>query len=1281
MFSSRNDIRISSDEFSLAVPSNATPNATSAVPAVTPVPTVSSPRLASIDDSQSTPAAQDTHEIKSDKDTDSISSLSLVFDWLECPLFAHGMMDTSPESRADSSPIHTGDGRSDSWTLLRQLTDAPNGMGSAQTLVSVMKSLVAQDRGSEAGPNHAVHATCAALLWHEGLAGEAVDIVKGALQGRDVSPSPQFLEVWKRGQAMRAVFPEDRAGVALSPCDSIGADGDDESLLTPIKFRKQHSLPVQENMLKPATLAAVRRARLLLSYSPAIPVVTMHNASERGGHEREIDDFEATFLSSALLNQKLSSPPPPPNSKLGSRVASISDCVLSFIQFGPSPDFVRRVAAERNSAALSRTRGFGAAILLLNAATSITAKSDILASLAQAVASISSFAPPRQEESTDAAPQAAGGKAASSMKKPNVHVDPAQFQFHGNHPTLFLQGCRREMIALVEAKWIELVSLIVTDGKEWCTKLDSKYARRDVQHTHVDFALESALVSALAVVGIDFRPSDLGSIISSDLLDFLSLAASSLSFTVRQLALGVLERVGHTGCEALQNPHIIPTGKRRENIKQIIAAVMTVFEVKLQLATTIYANNEFSTDLSTFESFPVLWLLRGTAILDPCEEGVTVYAPLSTSVSKQVNLFSDVCFCDHSLSLWLWKPVLCRDGTVLSRPVGSVSPWSYFSLRLVNDRVVLLMGNKAGIEKGGEVEVGRGGDTTKESEYGLNPAVFDGVIMTSKSSLPCSRWVHISYAVDVRASAVYLCVNGEVVSHSVLPRAMCTAEFPFPEFLEASSLLSTASGSQPSSANSADGSGGIVTQPFVVGQVSTPFATIGRAAPCGVANICIINKPLMVEELDRLALATAPTAKRQPLQSSSPSSATADVLVQASEHGEQLKFQFIEKATSRGILCSNLSSETKNAWRRLPSTIKRSVAIVTIVDLGPQSCTDLALRIDLMVQDPQKAAPRNGEKSAFSHNESPSASTSVELTNAIEASSGSLRGAISVIGGDNNVSNDVTSSASPDIDFSTDRPPEAAARRQPPVLIPPLAQGDIITVSLDVTANEVTFAIEACGATAKNTYTVPLPQLATAAAEATRAGGTAVLDQPIAYFGLSLGAGQQLLLHHPMSVTGDEVLESEIFQEGVPGGGTQTLTFAPSARLRFSFSEETPVEDLGQVLTAWDPEVSDRCRLQLSAGDSTVYFPGLTSSEESSATVPLVAARMTRPRMAFTIMIGQNVMLDGILSVGLARVLNETICGSAAMTASAVSRFFAKKSGFGMQKDSWGIFDDRKGKL
>ena len=113
-------------------------------------------------------------------------------EWLESPLFSHGFID-DPEVL--NSPDHR---------LMLNFIENPAGEDCV-TLVKFMQQRVLSDRtGAEKRINHAVHAACAALLWHHGLAAEGLAIV----EGKRSSPSAEMVKIWSLGQKIRAFLDE-----------------------------------------------------------------------------------------------------------------------------------------------------------------------------------------------------------------------------------------------------------------------------------------------------------------------------------------------------------------------------------------------------------------------------------------------------------------------------------------------------------------------------------------------------------------------------------------------------------------------------------------------------------------------------------------------------------------------------------------------------------------------------------------------------------------------------------------------------------------------------------------------------------------------------------------------------------------------------------------------------------------------------------------------------------------------------------------------------------------
>ena len=113
-------------------------------------------------------------------------------EWLESPLLSHGVIDCSEVLNA---PDHR---------FMLNFIENPAGEDCVK-LVKFMQQRVLSDRtGTSERINHAVHAACAALLWHHGLAAESLAIV----EGKRASPSAEMVKVWSLGQKIRAFLDE-----------------------------------------------------------------------------------------------------------------------------------------------------------------------------------------------------------------------------------------------------------------------------------------------------------------------------------------------------------------------------------------------------------------------------------------------------------------------------------------------------------------------------------------------------------------------------------------------------------------------------------------------------------------------------------------------------------------------------------------------------------------------------------------------------------------------------------------------------------------------------------------------------------------------------------------------------------------------------------------------------------------------------------------------------------------------------------------------------------------
>jgi hypothetical protein len=143
-----------------------------------------------------------------------------------------------------------------------------------------------------------------------------------------------------------------------------------------------------------------------------------------------------------------------------------------------------------------------------------------------------------------------------------------------------------------------------------------------------------------------------------------------------------------------------------------------------------------------------------------------------------------------------------------------------------------------------------------------------------------------------------------------------------------------------------------------------------------------------------------------------------------------------------------------------------------------------------------------------------------------------------------------------------------------------------------------------------------------------------------------------------------------------PAGSSKSLNFPLSLSSKTDIILD--VNEMNQTISAFDEPLSDTIRLQFSEKGSTVYYPTRVATEGERVRPPVAATRLTRPRASFTVMLSRNVLINDLLSLGLARVFTQyqSVGEDADIE---ISKFFKLKSGFGIERNSWGLYDLRKG--
>jgi hypothetical protein len=1420
----------------------------------------------------------------SDGDVRPISPAELAEtdNWLDSSLLANGLFDLSAPGADQRGQGVDGDMTEalyQQWKLLRQLTDAPNGMGDAQTLVAVMKKFVREDQGMLAGPNHAVHAACAALIWHEGLGGEALEIISAhnankSLQSgqssRMVRPSAAFLCIWKLGQSLRAIYPDNADGVDNSEYDTgvisrstisgprsnasnissssrnlgyvsepntVTSDADGDMALSPFppaKLMKQFSLPVQEHgqgPLLPATLAAVRRARLLLGYLPAALLRCQLHNNQHGSHlpqgTRTRSDASASYyhrlrsecVSDGYANDYGTNPQHIHtfNKLKKGRSLTLSQCVMSFVQFGPDPDVLRRVADQRKLLAQARINSFSTVKSVLIASTrheysmqqleemshDIRYISDVLYNLHRSIKFLGAASDPVSAAAHTSAVNTMNTEVENKGKMPMGAIDNSTFRMLGYHFAVNLNGTGAHTYDRLWHEWSEIVGIVSDMGLKWLKQMeDMSSPLRNHGGTPGIKVQEIAVLCALSICGLDFREQDIGFIGRTSMFTFLSRSAACVSSVcIRKAAFAVIESALHLCVHTQQcflqacasrthdTTATLPVDVRSSQAAQILLGqilqfVSNIFAVTVDECTVIdptpnsidavdaknravvgMAKNIGSVT-SPVSDGPKWWaklvpstvpIFSGIIHCDPIEEGVSIHVqqrlPLTrrthaeSKISERSSGAESLQTADHSLAFWLFVPSDCANGVIMSRLVGKIHALSYLCIRLVEHKLCVMIGDKASIGNVDTSTIGTSSQAQIHASsdnsvlYGVNLKTFDGLNIVSREALPKRRWLHCGFTFDSKNEVCFLYVDGCISTHNSVPQSMCKAAFPYPELFKCDSSVHTEQANLISS------------QPFIFGQVPATFATIGRASTCLIGNAFLANRPLLLEDYALLGAATIPTVRQPVLH--------APINVEIGDKTEKLSLV----PDINGVVCVNPS--TNEHAHTAYIAINNCEQCTAVVKLLP--CQDAAsipddslsgIAIGLAVECNERiiipkceefgersrvyaGLRRTTSKAPFDNYHEVDRTL---LTNLFDGQAdcyglhSNCRNYEQICVGENSSTTSIAASTVmlPHTVAVADGESDGCNRFTSNRCGRVMQQRCASLVSFDeyemsVNFNAKTFTISQITPETngydKGLYTFDISgslqdKIEKASVVAGSAGVSSAHRPCGAYFGVRLLPGQQVQLCNSTRETADTIVTKTTGNPTLDGCDDSDAVLVADCsildgQLCDAVGTELEAQEatcLQQTVANWDTEFSDQRRVEISSFDTLAYYPGHTASASSSFSVPLVASRVSAPRASLTVMLGRNVLIQGKLSIGLARVskdtptVNSNTLETSSLGASPdryasiaggsfsrrfpvdsnrqaetqkfskqVQTCFGAKGGFGISANSWGIVDARRG--
>ena len=668
------------------------------------------------------------------------------------------------------------------WDMLHQLTDAPLGLGLSQYLVAMMKRVVIRDRGSEAGPNHIVHAAIAAIIWHEGYGPEAYQIAINGEKGIITKPSKGLEQIWIMGQNLRVFYPEEDNNITSADDDDVV---DDASLLAPVEMNRQHSLPPPQNGQGPlnlCTLAAVRRARLLLSFPP-IKIVNNSQWFSYPNWESLVD-FNNIYNKASIAGKEV----------------NIPDIVLYFIRFGPDPDLVRNIAKDRNMLCTYRNFSINFINIILKDNMSNT---DFILKMFNVL-----------------------NEASVNMPGSNISKDV--------HYLTGLYGGNSNNLYSMQVTWSNLVHTIISLLNHYLDKLDEIFADPTLAcNSEMDVYIRLAL-AGLALLAKDYGSCsiqcvvDLYGLHSSGVAVALQKGVNCFNSSVRLISFKLIDLLINA-CS-----HLISVDKNIcDFVISLLSDLNAIVTSSLKKAIGIYTDNvsEINGRDSNDEC---IWIKKGEVIIDPAEEGLSIISSCTKAYSPIMN---------NTIQFWLWIPSVIEKDPPAEGTLSSMLPLiSIFSSENADSclTIQLVAGNYLSVNIGANsaYSTSTSGGVRSPSSRGspISPASPTRERSSSNMSTPSSparsvpvnsmktssslrynKWTHVCVTFQGADDKIYLYLDGMVVATASMSN------------INAFSLFY-------------DNNGNLL--PFHIGNVpgilrySCVNNLIGIAEPCIMADVC-----------------------------------------------------------------------------------------------------------------------------------------------------------------------------------------------------------------------------------------------------------------------------------------------------------------------------------------------------------------------------------------------------------------------------------------------------------
>ena len=504
-------------------------------------------------------------------------------------------------------------------------------------LISVMRKLVPEDRrNAPKEDSHLVHVTCAALIWHKGLAAEALAIAEKRREG---SPSKPMISLWRFAQKLRQFL--DEGDLHNAKEQSVGneqSDLDETAALYPGADSSVRSKVICDCLDRACQLLQMNS---VVKTSPAKEGTKKlwKAAASLLGLQAQSNADSPTKPDSLFNVSKLASTKKWLHDTVSSRSTKksslrIEESIMSFVQRGPTSQTIYSMIKTREEAAILRVEGLTAVLKLFSELATVEEKTRVLIGLSEA-----------------------------------IHA------YDDVHYTSELSGISESSLRSLADAWIALSKAIVDDCHKWLQECGTSVAVSTSTNEKQNM-YHRALLCGLSVAILDFRPSDAAALRDSRLLALLSKASHSTHFAIRSLTLKWTELVLHKCCFSMQSADdnlevSVPT-ESKDASDALLPSLLQIFQTKVldvvdsNIPKSVLALNESEIPNSEKE---VHLLLKQTVLCSATEPGF-----VSPHQVVPVN---------HTFGMWVFRPAGVSDGILFVKggPVknpANLQPWSRY---------------------------------------------------------------------------------------------------------------------------------------------------------------------------------------------------------------------------------------------------------------------------------------------------------------------------------------------------------------------------------------------------------------------------------------------------------------------------------------------------------------------------------------------------------------------------------------------------------------------------